>query len=189
MTQTAQRDESPATTTQMRVTLLRSLAAFALGVSVLVASGTKAALANFIAIYWLLGSFLTLRWVLANRGRRGTKLAISAVVVGIVASIAVLLLVTNVAPANAGLAVLGAAAILTGGLRLSGAFHDAPDVAHRRRLRPRDVLAVLEIALGAVLILTHGPTRPTGTVVGLWGVAAGTVLLQDAIAMRRAQRS
>lgn len=172
------------------VTLLRALAALALGILVLVGAQTRPALANFIATYWLLGSVLTLRWVLANRGRPGSRAAFVAALVGIAAGVLVLLrfVLRDVISTDAVLGLLGVAAILTGILRLSGAFHDDP-VGEHPRLRYRVVLAILAITLGAVLILAPGLTRPAAIVVGLWGLVAGAILLQDALTMRRQHRS
>ena len=84
--------------------------------------------------------------------------------------------------------VLGVAAVLTGALRLSARFHDDPAVDDRPRVRSRVVLGSLEIALGTVSILEHGPTRLTAIAVGLWGLVAGAILLQEALAMRRRPR-
>lgn len=71
---------------EMWVALLRALVALALGDAVLVAGRDRETLANFIAVYWLLGSVLTLRWVLAHRGRPGSRPASAAALVGIVAA-------------------------------------------------------------------------------------------------------
>lgn len=171
------------------VTLLRALAALALGILVLVGAQTRPALANFIATYWLLGSVLTLRWVLANRGRPGSRAAFVAALVGIAAGVLVLLrfVLRDVISTDAVLGLLGVAAILTGILRLSGAFHDDP-VGEHPRLRYRVVLAILAITLGAVLILAPGLTRPATIVVGLWGLVTGTILFQEALTMQRQHR-
>lgn len=81
MRHSAHRNGPAAETTRIWVTLLRALIAFAL-VSVLLAGTTKPALANFIAIYCLLGSVLTLRWALANRGRLDTTVVSAAALAG-----------------------------------------------------------------------------------------------------------
>lgn len=75
----------------MWVTLLRGLVALVLGVSVLLTAKTHRAVANYIAIYWLLGSVVTLRWALAQRGRRGGRPASMAALAGIAAGVVVLL--------------------------------------------------------------------------------------------------
>lgn len=47
--------------------LLRGIAGLLLGVSVLIGAEHRKGLATFIAVYWLVGAVLTIRWVLANR--------------------------------------------------------------------------------------------------------------------------
>jgi uncharacterized membrane protein HdeD (DUF308 family) len=115
---------------------------------------------------------------------------LTAALVGIVAGVLVLLrfLLRDAVSADAVLALLGVAAVLTGVLRLSGAFHDDQVAADRPRLPHRVALGVLELAMGAVLLLAHDLTRPVAIVAGLWGLAGGTILLLDALALRRMHR-
>jgi hypothetical protein len=49
--------------------LARAAVALLLGLSVLLAEKSRPALGNFIGVYWVLGSLLTLRWVSRHRGR------------------------------------------------------------------------------------------------------------------------
>jgi uncharacterized membrane protein HdeD (DUF308 family) len=172
------------------IVLVRAVVALVLGVAVLLSEKTRPALGNFIAVYWLLGSILTLRWFLEHRPRPGSRLALTAALVGIVAGVLVLLrfLLRDAVSADAVLALLGVAAVLTGVLRLSGAFHDDQVAADRPRLPHRVALGVLELAMGAVLLLAHDLTRPVAIVAGLWGLAGGTILLLDALALRRMHR-
>jgi hypothetical protein len=47
---------------------------------------------------------------------------------------------------------------------------------------------VLEIALGAVLVLADSVTRGVAIAAGLWGLVGGTILLASALELRRAGR-
>jgi uncharacterized membrane protein HdeD (DUF308 family) len=172
------------------IVLVRAVVALVLGVAVLLSEKTRPALGNFIAVYWLLGSILTLRWFLEHRPRPGSRLALTAALVGIVAGALVLLrfLLRDAVSAEVVLALLGVVAVLTGVLRLSGAFHDDQVAADRPRLPHRVALGVLELAMGAVLLLAHDLTRLVAIVAGLWGLAGGTILLLDALALRRVHR-
>jgi len=172
------------------IMLLRAGVALWLGLVVLLSGKTRPALANFIAVYWLAGSLLTLRWVLANRGRGGNRVVVVAAVAGMTAGALVLLRVVlrDYLPAQAVLFVLGTAAIVTGLLRVAGRFRDDHLAGERPRLPHRAALGALEIGLGAVLILADEATRAVAIAAGLWGLVGGTILLRGALEMRRAGR-
>jgi uncharacterized membrane protein HdeD (DUF308 family) len=90
----------------------------------------------------------------------------------------------DVLSASLVLTLLGLTAILTGLLRLSGSFRDHV-VDGRPRLPHRVALGVLELALGVVLVLAHRATRPVAIAAGLWAIVGGTIMLVDALALRR----
>jgi uncharacterized membrane protein HdeD (DUF308 family) len=168
------------------IMLARAAVAFLLGLVVLLSDKTRPALANFIGIYWLLGSLLTLRWLARHRRPSGNRLVWAAAILGIVAGLLVLLrfLLEDVLSTNLVLTLLGLTAILTGLLRLSGSFRDHI-IDGRPRLPHRVALGVLELALGVLLLLARGATRPVAIAAGLWAVVGGTIMLVDALALRR----
>jgi uncharacterized membrane protein HdeD (DUF308 family) len=170
--------------------LLRAGIALLLGLVVLTSGASRASLGNFIGIYWLLGSVLTLRWMLANRRQGRNGLVLVAALVGMVAGVIVLLrfLLEDVISTDRAMAILGVSAILTGLLRLFGGFRDDRMVNGRPRRSHRAAQGVLELMLGAVLIIAYQWTRPVAIVVGLWALVGGTVLLGDALALRRMHR-
>lgn len=170
------------------ITGLRALAAGTLGVMVLLRDLGRPALANFIAIYWLVGSLLTLRPVLA--GRSGSRRHAAAAVLGMVAALLVLarLPLQRVVPGSTLLVVLGVAAILTGILRLGGGLADDQTTAERVRPWRRLSLGALEVLLGFVLLGSHDVSRTVTVVVGVWGIVGGATLVLDALAIRRAAR-
>jgi uncharacterized membrane protein HdeD (DUF308 family) len=141
---------------------------------------------QLIGIYWLLGSLLTLRWLARHRRPPGNRLVWAAAILGIVAGLLVLLrfLLEEVLSTNLVLTLLGLTAILTGLLRLSGSFRDHI-IDGRPRLPHRVALGVLELALGVLLLLARGATRPMAIAAGLWAVVGGTIMLVDALALRR----
>jgi hypothetical protein len=49
-------------------------------------------------------------------------------------------------------------------------------------------LGILELALGMALLLARNATRPVAIVAGLWGIVGGTIMLVDALALRRMGR-
>ena len=83
--------------------------------------------------------------------------------------------------------LLGLTAILTGLLRLSGTFRDHV-IDGRPRLPHRVALGVLSFALGVALLLAHRATRPVAVAAGLWAIVGGTIMLVDALALRRMGR-
>lgn len=143
-------------------------------------------LGNLIAVYWLIGALVTLGWVRANQGVHGLRLATAAGVLGVTSAVVLLArsLIADVISPEAVLALFGATAVLTGSLRLLGAFHD-DQAAHLRRRAYRLTLGLTELGLGIVLIASDELTRPVATAAGLWGLVGGTVMLLDALDLRR----
>ena len=171
------------------IMLARAAVALVLGLSVLLTEKTRPALGNFIGVYWLIGSLLTVRWLAGHRGQRGSALGWAAAVLGILAGALVLarFALEHVLATDLVLSLLGLTAVLTGLLRLSGTFRDHV-VDGRPRLPNRVALGVLELALGALLLLSRGVTRPVAVAAALWAFAGGTIMLVDALALRRMAR-
>jgi len=169
--------------------LLRAIVALLLGLVVLISEKTRPALGNVIGAYWMIGSLLSLRWVHRNRGMAGNRIVSAAAVIGTVAGALVLLrfVLRHILSVNMVLALLGATAILTGLLRLSGTFRDHV-IADRPRYAHRVALGTLELALGVALILPHDATGPVAIAAGLWGIVVGAIMLVDALALRRVRR-
>jgi uncharacterized membrane protein HdeD (DUF308 family) len=82
------------------------------------------------------------------------------------------------------LAILGIVIALTGVAHLLGGFELA-DVSGRR-WRPGIPLGVLEIGLGATLVLTSESTGSLSSwLASVWALLGGVVLVADALAIRR----
>jgi uncharacterized membrane protein HdeD (DUF308 family) len=168
------------------VLLVRAVLVLGLGVVFLLSGTVRPVLGNLIAVYWLIGALITLRWVRTNRGVRGLSLATAAGVLGVICAVVVLArsLIADIISTDAVLALFGATAVLTGALRLMGAFHDN-QAAYQRRKVYRFTLGLTELGLGIVLIASDELSQPAATAAGLWGLVGGTVMLLDGLDLRR----
>lgn len=171
------------------VTGARAALALSLGIGVLVRGFGRPALANFIAVYWLVGALVSLRWALAASTRSRTDVTVA--LVGAAAAVLVLarFVLRHAVATDTLVVVLGAAAVLTGLMRLSGGLRDDVLTPARPRMWRRLLLGAFEVLLGAVLILTRDVGGVVAFIVGVWGVVGGTTLVVDALAMRRTNRS
>lgn len=172
------------------ITLARGLFGLMLGVAVLWNGNRSSSLVMFMGLYWLAGGALTLRWALGVRWAVGTRLGLvaglSAVAVGALALLrdlfSTLLSVDTVAT------LLGIAAILTGVLRVAGAFETERRTGHRWTIGGV-ILGAFELGLGTLLLL-HGAVSARGLVLvaGMWALVGGTLLLLDGIRLMRLSR-
>ena len=172
------------------ILVVRAVVVLALGVSFLVSGRAHSILGNLLASYWLIGALLTLRWVRANRGTRGNSLSLVAGTLGVAAAVLVLgrSLIRGVVSLNTALTVLGVTAIVTGVLRLVGAFHE-DQIGDRPRMLQRFALGAIEVVLGVGFIAVDGLTRPVAVAGGVWALIGGTIMLFDAVAARNQTRA
>jgi uncharacterized membrane protein HdeD (DUF308 family) len=84
--------------------------------------------------------------------------------------------------------VLGTSAVLTGVLRVAGGFAAEERSGHRWTIGGV-VLGTWEVALGALLLLTH-EVEPEllAPIAAAWGAASGTLLLIQGLRLRRFAR-
>jgi uncharacterized membrane protein HdeD (DUF308 family) len=163
------------------ITVGRGVMAIVLGLGLALHNDrAPAALLNFMGIYWILNGLVTFQWGLAAEGTR-RRLPLAAGAIGTVTGVVVLL-------ANVGttflLAILGVVIALTGIVHLLGGF----ELAHMsgRRWRPGVPLGILEVGLGATLILTAGQSDSLSTwLASAWAILGGAVLVSDALLVRR----
>jgi len=163
------------------ITLARGFMAIGLGVA-LALNGDRApaALVNFMGIYWVLNGIVTLRFGMTATGAR-RRLAVAAGAIGIVTGATVLLVDVDTTFL---LAILGLVIALTGIAHLLGGFEIAD--ASGRRWRPGVPLGILELGLGATLVLTSGQSGSLSTwLASAWAFVGGVVLVADAFAIRR----
>jgi uncharacterized membrane protein HdeD (DUF308 family) len=172
------------------IAVLRGAFALLLGAAALLSQGDRRTLANFIGLYWLLGGFLTLRWALSVRWRPGSHLGLVAGTVGVIAASLVLLRqqLQYVISFGVLVDVLGAAAVLTGSLRLLGAF-EVERRTGRRWTFGGLALGSVEVVLGLVLLFARGGNLQVVTIVAVvWGFVGGSLLLIEGFRLRRLVR-
>jgi len=164
------------------ITIARGVMAIGLGLA-LALNGDRApaALVKFMGVYWILNGLVTLRLGMVAAGGPRRRLAIAAGAIGIATGATVLL--ANVSTTFL-LAILGVVIALTGLAHLLGGFEIAD--ASGRRWRPGVPLGILELGLGATLVLTSEHDGSLSTwLASAWALVGGVVLVADALAIRR----
>ena len=168
------------------IAVLRGAFGLFLGAAALVSQGDRTMLANFIGLYWLLGGLLTLRWALTVRWRRGSHLGLVAGTVGIIGASLVLLRrqLEHVVASGILIDALAISAVLTGTLRLLGAF-EVERRTGRRWTFGGLALGSVEVILGLVLFLAReGNLRVVTIVAVVWGFVGGSLLLMEGLRLR-----
>ena len=174
------------------LTFVRGLVALCLGGALLVAGAGESRLATFIGVYWLLGSLLTIRWVVRSSGIPGRRLGALAAGIGAVTAVALLARrpLDDVVGTGVLLDLVGAGAIATGALRMLGGFRDDQLADERPRRRDSMLAGALDGGLGIALILTSDATSTwVRFLAAAWGLVGGTLLLIDALWLRRLART
>jgi uncharacterized membrane protein HdeD (DUF308 family) len=172
--------------------LVRGVVALALGIMLLAAGSDFGRLTTFVAVYWIVAALLTLQWVRGHRMQPHRRLGLLAGGIALAAGVAVLLrsLLDALLSRGVALDVLGASAIVTGLLRLSGTVHDDQLAREHPRRRYRFVVGVLEVLLGVTLVVAgEGASTQIRVALAMWGLSTGTFLLLDAFMLRRLTRS
>jgi uncharacterized membrane protein HdeD (DUF308 family) len=173
------------------LTALRGLVALTLGVAVAVGGRSSARLVTFLALFWMTSGLITLRFALAIRPRPGFRLGLTAATAALVGAVLVLLrdrLSGRIDP-DVFVGLLGIAAVLTGVLRVLGGFA-AEERLGRRWTLGGIVLGALELALGALLLLTSGmDPELLVPIVAAWGAVSGILLLAQGLRLRRFART
>ena len=166
--------------------VLRGAIALALGSSALMSSATPERLATFLALYWLAGGVVTLRFAWTIRPSVGFRLASGAGVVAITAALLVVLrefLAGVVSPAKM-INILGFTAAAMGTLRLVGAFEIERHTGHRWSIGGL-ILGALELGTGILLMATDTQSRAVMITIGVWALASGTLLIVEGVRARR----
>jgi uncharacterized membrane protein HdeD (DUF308 family) len=142
---------------------------------------------SFLALFWLTGGLITLRFALAIRPRPGFRLGLAAAIAAVVGAGLVLLRerLSGLVDPEVFVGLLGIAAVLTGLLRILGGFA-AEERFGRRWTLGGIVLGALELGLGALLLLTSGVDPDLlQPFVAAWGAVSGTLLLAQGLRLRR----
>ena len=173
------------------VTALRGLVALALALALTVTGPRTGRLVTFLALFWLTGGLITLRFALAIRPRPGFRLGLAAATAAVVGAVLVLLRerISGLVDPDVFVWLLGISAVLTGLLRILGGFA-AEERVGRRWTLGGIVLGTLELGLGALLLLTSGVDPDLlAPFVAAWGAVSGTLLLVQGLRLRRVART
>jgi len=173
------------------LTVLRGLVALALALAITVGGRSSARLVTFLALFWMTGGLITLRFALAIRPRPGFRLGLAAAIAAVVGAVLVLLRdrLSGVVDPNVFVGLLGISAVLTGLLRILGGFA-AEERVGRRWTLGGIVLGTLELGLGALLLLTTEVDPDLLVpIVAAWGAVSGILLLAQGLGLRRFART
>jgi uncharacterized membrane protein HdeD (DUF308 family) len=139
---------------------VRGLVAVVLALAVMVAGRGTARLVTFLGLYWMVGGLITLRFALAIRPWRRTRLALIA-----------------------GMVAVGGAILLL--LRVLGGFAAERQLG-RRWTVGAIVLGTMEVALGGMLLLsTDVDANVLAPIIAGWGLVSGTLLVAEGLRLRR----
>lgn len=172
------------------LTAVRGLVALILAIAVGVAGRSSARLVTFLALFWMTGGLITLRFALAIRPRPGFRLGLAAATAAVVGAVLVLLRdrLTGLVDPDVFVGLLGISAVLTGLLRVLGGFA-AEERLGRRWTLGGIVLGTLELGLGALLLLTSEVDPDLLVpIVAAWGAVSGILLLAQGLGLRRFAR-
>ena len=162
-----------------------------LALAITVAGRTTGRLVTFLALFWMTGGLITLRFALAIRPRPGFRLGLAAATAAVVGAVLVLFRerLSGLVDPDVFVGLLGISAVLTGTLRILGGFAAEERLGHRWTLGGI-VLGILEVALGALLLLTS-EVHPDLLVpiVAAWGAVSGILLLAQGLGLRRLART
>lgn len=173
------------------VSVLRGCLALLLGLGALISGASQAALVNYIAVYWLLGGLLTARWALGIRWKAGSRVGLIAGVLATVTGILLLVRhgLAEVMSIDALISLVAMTTIVTGGLRLLGAFEIDERTGYRWTLGGF-ILGSIEVGIGIVLLLARDARTSTlRFTIGVWGLTAGVLLLMQGTRMLRIRRA
>ena len=173
------------------LTALRGLVALALALAITVAGRTTGRLITFLALFWMTGGLITLRFALAIRPRPGFRLGLAAAIAAVVGAVLVLLRdrISGVVDPDVFVGLLGISAVLTGLLRILGGFA-AEERVGRRWTLGGIALGTLELALGALLLLTREVDPDLLVPMGAaWAAVSGILLLAQGLRLRRFART
>ena len=172
------------------ISVLRGGLALLLGIGALISEASDQLLVNYIALYWLLGGLLTIRWAVGVRWKAGSRLGLAA---GLLATAMGLVLMArhrleDIVSPEALIGALAVTTVATGCLRIVGAFEVEERTGHRWTIGGM-ILGSVEVVLGVILLLVRNTQGSTVRItIGIWGLVAGSLLLAQGFRMRQARR-
>ena len=173
------------------IAILRGILSMLLGTAVLITEGNRAKIVDAIGVYWLLVGLLTIRWAITVRWRRGSQIGLLAGSVSVIAALFVLFReqLQDTVSANTLIDALGTAAVLTGVLRVLGAF-EVERQTGRHWTFGGLALGSTEVVLGAVLFFVdQGDVHVITIALAAWGLVGGGLLLTEGTRLQQAWRA
>ena len=173
------------------ISVLRGGLALLLGIGALISEASDQLLVNYIALYWLLGGLLTIRWALGVKWRAGSRLGLAA---GLLATAMGLVLMArhrleDIVSPEALIGAVAVTTVATGCLRIVGAFEVEERTGHRWTIGGM-ILGSVEVVLGVILLLVRNTQGSTVRLtIGIWGLVAGSLLLAQGFRMLQARRA
>jgi uncharacterized membrane protein HdeD (DUF308 family) len=163
------------------ITLARGIVAVGLGIAIVAADSGRQNLVNFIAVYWLVGALLVLRFAFAMKDRPGWRVAALAGSIGIVTAILTLVRRWTGMTAAPITVPLGSAILLTGVFRVVGGLA-IEERTGRSWTWGGLVLGTTEIVLGALVISSLWMGVGAAVVAAVaWAFVGGTLLILDGL--------
>ena len=163
------------------VSSLRAAFAFGLGVAILaVPDKASPLIVNFMGFYWLVAGLLNLKDLRAGKIRR-RLMGATASWVGVATGAGVLAfsVILGREQSTLILAMLGVVILLTGVIHLAGGFEQTDALA--LPVRPGLAIGVIEVILGAILLIAPAAREITGWIAGAWALVASMTLAAQAV--------
>ncbi len=184
------------------ITLIRGMLAVALGVGLVFwPDKARPILVSFMGMFWLVSGIVSLRW--GVHGERARGLSLLAGAAGVLAGVGMLSrrFTQGMVGEDVLLSVIGVIIFLTGLMHIFGGFRTGPAETRtygpiRSRVWPRTwswtafLLGLFEIVLGVILIVEpmgRGPVVYSAA--SLWALVGGTILIGDALRIRRLRQT
>ena len=172
------------------IAVARGILSMLLGTAVLITDGNRATIVNAVGVYWLSVGLLTIRWAITVRWRRGSQIGLLAGGISVIAALLVLFRaqLQDTVSANTLIHVVGAAALLTGVLRVLGAF-EVERQTGRRWTFGGLALGSTEVILGVILFFAdQGDVHAITIALAAWGLVGGALLLIEGARLHQAWR-
>jgi uncharacterized membrane protein HdeD (DUF308 family) len=173
------------------IAIVRGIFSVLLGTAVLITEGNRAKIVDAVGVYWLLVGLLTIRWAITVRWRRGSQIGLLAGSVSVIAALLVLFReqLQDTVSANILIDVLGAAAFLTGVLRVLGAFELERRTGQHWTFGGL-ALGSTEVVLGVILFFAdQGDVHVITIALATWGLVGGGLLLIEGARLHQAWRT
>ncbi|MCJ7536432.1 MAG: DUF308 domain-containing protein [Anaerolineales bacterium] len=174
------------------IALLRGFFAIALGlVLIFNPEKTRPMLVNFMGLFWLTNGIILIRRTNVVFGEQtdrvlGKRTSLALGLVGILTGLLVITrsLTRNWVDEVVFMVLMGAVVLLTGMLHLFGEFRIGR-VIKGKRTTAQKILAVFEIILGALLIISPLDQSPiTYWAAAIWALVGGGLIISDALYQR-----